>query len=308
MAVTFHSANSQRVGRACLGRAAVAVAVLAWAVVPAGSAARQAPQSAFEVASVKSNRGGATSVEWRWQNGRLTAVNVTLKMLIATAYGSPQQPLPDRQIIGGPRWVDSDRYDVLAVEPPAEPGGGSTPEGLGRLRTFLEQRFQLKAHFESRDQPIYALVRANGNGTFGQRLRPRTVDCAAVAAGVATGERCGGQIFPGNVSARGITMTQFVSGLARLMPNVDRNVVDRTGLTGTFDLDLSWTPDPSLVGAGATVMPMPGAPAGVQVPPVDPNGPSLFTALQEQLGLRLESTSGPVRVLIIDAVARPSED
>jgi uncharacterized protein (TIGR03435 family) len=180
------------------------------------------------------------------------------------------------------------------------------PEGNGRLRALLEQRFYLKAYFESRDQPIYALVRANGNRTLGQRLRPRTVDCAAVAAGVATGERCGGQIFPGNVSARGITMTQFVSGLARLMPNVDRNVLDRTGLTGTFDLDLTWTPDQSLMDSSAAGMPMPGMPAGVQVPPVD--GPSLFTALQEQLGLRLESTSGPVQVLIIDDVARPNED
>jgi uncharacterized protein (TIGR03435 family) len=83
-------------------------------------------------------------------------------------------------------------------------------------------------------------------------------------------------------------MTQFVSGLARLMPNVDRDVVDRTGLTGTFDLDLTWAPD--------------------QLTQVDPNGPSLFTALQEQLGLRLESTTGPVRVLIIDRVERPNEE
>lgn len=297
-------------GHACLRRAAGALAAiaLAAAVVPAVSAAPQAMHGAFEVASVRSNRGSATSVEWRWQNGRLTAINVTLKMLMSTAYGSPQQPLRDRLIIGGPRWIDSERYDVVAVEPSANPGGASTPEGLGRLRVLLEQRFHLRTHFERRNQPIYALVRANGNGTLGPGLRPRTVNCAVVAAGVAASERCGGQILPGHVSARGITMTQFISGLARLMPNVDRNVVDRTGLTGTFDLDLTWTPDQSLTNAGAAGMPMPGMPAGVQAPAVDPNGPSVFTALREQLGLRLESTSGPVQVLIIDRVDRPNEE
>ena len=296
-------------GRACLRRvAAVAVITLAAALVPAGSAGRQASHGAFEIVSVRSNRGSATSVEWRWQNGRLTAINVTLKMLMITAYGSPQQPLPNRLIIGGPRWIDSERYDVVAVEPSANPGGASTPEGLGRLRVLLEQRFHLRTHFERRDRPIYALVRANGNGALGPGLRPRTVDCAVVAAGVAAGERCGGQIFPGHVSARGITMTQFVSGLARLMPNVDRNVVDRTGLTGTFDLDLTWTPERSLTNSDTPGMPMPGLPAGVQPPPVDPNGPSLFTALREQLGLKLESTRGSVQVLIVDRVERPNEE
>jgi uncharacterized protein (TIGR03435 family) len=90
-----------------------------------------------------------------------------LKMLLSTAYGSPHQPLPDRQIIGGPRWIDSERYDVVAVEPPDTPAGGSTPEGLDRLRALVEQRFHVKAHFESRNQAIYSLVRAHSTGRLG---------------------------------------------------------------------------------------------------------------------------------------------
>ncbi len=175
-----------------------------------------------------------------------------------------------------------------------------TASTLGMLRGLLEERFQLRTHFESREQPIYALVLSDENGELGPQLRRRTVECAAIAAGTATGEPCGGQIVPGRVFSRGVSIPQLVSGLARLMPNVGRLVVDRTGLTGTYDLDLTWTPD-QLPSADRNTMPMPTA-------PIDPNGPSLFTALQEQLGLKLESARGPVPVLMIDSVDLPTAD
>ncbi|HEU4692888.1 MAG TPA: TIGR03435 family protein [Vicinamibacterales bacterium] len=255
----------------------------------------------FEAASIKPNQTGTSTIRWTFENGRFTAVNVTLKALVSSAYGSPQQPLADFQMAGGPRWLDSARFDVTAVAPPdARRGGGVlSAAALGMLRTLLEERFQLRAHFEAREQAIYALV-LNEEGRVGPRLRQRTADCAAVASGAVKGEPCGGQIFPGSVSARGTSMAQLVSGLARLMPNVGRLVVDRTGLTGTYDVDLTWTPDQV-----PAVDPSPGP---MPIPPVDPNGPSLFTALREQLGLKLESARGSVQVLIIDNAAELTPD
>jgi uncharacterized protein (TIGR03435 family) len=279
------------------------LAPLGAVAVPQVAGGADASNLQFEVVSVKPNRSGAAEVRWTFASGRFTAVNVTLKALISSAYGTAQQPLADFQISGGPPWLDSARFDVLAQVPGGAGGDAGTTmtaSTLGMLRGLLEQRFRLRTHVESREQPIYALVVSDRNGRLGPRLRRRTVDCAAVAAGAATGEPCGGQILPGRVSSRGASVPQLVSGLARLMPNVGRLVVDRTGLTGTFDVDLSWTPD-QLPPAGGSAMPTP-------TPPIDPNGPSLFTALQEQLGLKLESTRGPVPVLVIDSVAAPTAD
>jgi uncharacterized protein (TIGR03435 family) len=272
-------------------------------VGPQDTGGADAGRLVFEAASVKSNRSGATDIRWTFVNGRFTAVNVTLKALVSSAFGSPQQPLADFQIAGGPPWLDSARFDVLAQVPEATTGDNRTTmtaSTLGMLRSLLAARFRLRTHVESREQPIYALVVRDKDGALGPQLRRRTVDCAAIAAGTATGEPCGGQIVPGRVSARGVSIPQLVSGLARLMPDVGRLVVDRTGLTGTYDMDLTWTSD-QLPSADRDATPMPAA-------PIDPDGPSLFTALQEQLGLKLESARGPVDVVVIDSVQPPSEN
>jgi uncharacterized protein (TIGR03435 family) len=288
-------------------KVAVAAAALALAVlspIRAFAVATAAQDGGrFDVASVKPNRSGAEAIRWTFENGRFTAVNVTVRALVASAYGLPQQPLADFQISGGPSWLSTDRFDVLAQAPAVATGEQSRTMSAGTLemlRALLEERFQLRAHFESREQSIYALVLSRANQQPGPGLRRRTLDCAAIAAGTATGEPCGGTVFPGQVSARGVSMTQFISGLARLMPNVGRLVVDRTGLTGTFDVDLKWTPDQ--MPAQNVIPGMPG------IPPIDPNGPSLFTALHEQLGLKLESGRGPVQVLVIDSAAQPAAD
>lgn len=244
----------------------------------------------FDVVSVKPNRSGDDGIRWTFENGRFTGVNVTLKMLISTAYGQPQQPLPDFQIAGGPSWLATDRFDVVA----AGAAAGQLPL---ELRQLVEDRFEVRAHFEVRDEPVYALVLSRKDGTLGPWMRRTDRDCAAIAAGRVEGERCGGQIFPGTVAARGITMTQVISGLARLMPDIGRPVIDRTGLTGMYDIDLTWAPQPM-------GNPMPGMP----FPPVDQKGPSLFTALQEQLGLKLDSQRGPVDVLVVDGAEQPKAD
>jgi uncharacterized protein (TIGR03435 family) len=186
------------------------------------------------------------------------------------------------------------------------------------LRALLADRLKLKVHTESREMPIYALVLARSDGNLGPQLKKAAIDCGAIGAARGRGPapapgapdargpanalppdvmRCGMRIGPGNVMAGGVVLPQFANTLAIL---VGRIVVDRSGLTGNFDIDLQFTPEqmPAFGPAG----PPPGA------PPVDPNGPSIFTAIQEQLGLKLEATKGPVDVLVIDHVEHPTED
>jgi len=292
-----------------------AVAAGSFAVLSAQTAVPSAPRSTFEAASVKRNKeGGPFSLLFQ-PGGRLRAVNLTLKMLIGAAYGTPQ-PLPDFQISGGPKWLETDRFDIVAkaAGDPAPGPNGPPPLMFEMLQSLLEERFHLKVHKEMKEVPVFALMLARPDGKLGPQLRQTDVDCAALMraarerggpppAPPAPGERpkCGARMFPGNVSAGGQTMVQIVNGLAR-MPGVNRQVIDRTGLTGAYDTDLVWTPDSGSIPQGDRP---PGAPP---LPPIDPNGPSLFTAIQEQWGLKLEPTKAPVNMLIIDAVEQPMED
>ena len=259
---------------------------------------------AFEVASVKPNNSAGRNVRLQIQpGGRFTATNVSLREIIRAAY--QVQPF---QIVGGPGWMNSDRFDIVAKAesdfPQTPPGGPPGPLQL-MLRSLLAERFNLTARTESRDMPIYELVLAREDGRLGEGLQPSAVDCAGGrqgpgrgAAPPAPGERpnCGMRIGPGVLSAGGMPLSQFANGLA---PMVERVVIDRTGLSGNFDLDLEWTPDQQLAQ---------GPFGGPDLPPVDPNGPSIFTAVQEQLGLKLESGRGPVDVLVIDSVEQPTPD
>src|SRR5215467_10492909 len=271
-------------------------------------------QLSFEAASVKANNTGGPFMLVFQPGGRFRATNVTLKMLIGAAYGTPQ-PLPDFQLVGGPKWMETDRFDVVAKasgDPPPGPNG-PPPQMFLMIRSMLSDRFHLKVHYETREMPIYALVLARSDGKLGPKMTASTTDCAALMASMrarggppalpAPGERppCGARMFPGNVSAGAMTMTQIVNGLAR-MPGLNRTVVDRTGLTGAYDFDLTFTPDQMPQARGDAP---PGAPP---LPAIDPNGPSLFTALQEQLGLKLEPTRAPVNVLVIDNAEPPTDD
>jgi uncharacterized protein (TIGR03435 family) len=237
---------------------------------------------------------------------------VPLRELISAAYGTPQ-PLPAFQITGGPKWIESDRFDIVAKAPgDPQPGPNGPPTAMfAMLRTLLADRFQLILHRESKEMAIYALVLARADGKLGPQLKPAATDCAAMMAAArgrgapppppAPGERmpCGMRMFPGNLSGGSSSMAQLTNVLARF---VNRTVVDQTGLAGNYDLDLQWTPDQMPQGRGD---PPPGAPA---LPSIDPNGPSIFTAVQEQLGLKLESTKGPVSVVVIDRIEHPTED
>jgi uncharacterized protein (TIGR03435 family) len=306
------------VGPSFLARVTVVVAVLgSAATIGVGGQATADQSPSFEVASVKHNKSDSPGVRLFFQpGGRFVAENVTLQFLIAAAYGDPR-PLADFQIIGGPKWINSDRFNVVAkAEGDPQPSNdGPPPIMFAMLRTLLAERFKVRVHDDTREMPIYTLVKARNDGKLGGQLKPSATDCAALmksagrdktpAPGSPT-ERppCGMRMGFGTFSGGGITVTQL-AGIISRMPGINRVVLDRTGIDGAYDVDLQWTPDqlPQRPAGGA-----PDGPIRVNGVDVDPNGPSIFTAMQEQLGLKLESTKGPVHVIVIDAVDQPTDD
>ena len=153
------------------------------------------------------------------------------------------------------------------------------------LKALLEERFQLKYHQETKELPVYSLVVAKG----GSKLKP------------SESKQPGPQMRMGRgqVNAKGANLAMIARMISQQM---GRDVIDKTGLTGTHDLNLEWTPEPGQ-GGGPGGPPPPGA-----LPPADSHGPTLVTALQEQLGLRLESTKGPLMIIVVDSIAKPTEN
>ena len=258
--------------------------------------------AAFEVASVKPNKTGDGRVMVGMQpGGRFNATNVPLRLLLRQAFN-----VQDFQIVGGPDWIASDRFDVVAKAPDGVPFSADVMRPM--LRSLLTERFKLAFHNETRDMPIYALLKARPDGKLGTGLTPATVDCAAAGrrgggpppAPPQPGQKleCGMMIGPGRLNAGGMPMSNLATALA---PQVGRIVIDKTELTGNYDFELTYAPE-ALGGGGAPPL-VNGNPI-----PVDPNAPNLFTALQEQLGLRLDSQRGPVDVVVIDRLEQPVAD
>lgn len=260
------------------------------------SASRESDLPSFDVVSVKTNRSNSPNQSMRLlPGGRAVVTNTPLHRLILTAY-----ELFAQQLVGGPGWVESDRFDIVAQSSedfePSVPGG---PPGRAQLmlQRLLAERFNLAVHTETREQPVYELTMARADGRLGPRISPAKIDCMAamIAAGRGKGEmpppsQCGGSGGSGRISMRGAIMPSFVRSLSGL---TGRIVQDRTGLTGGFDFDLEFTPEPG--GAAET-----SAPAA--------NGGSIFTALEEQLGLKLRPVRGQVQVVVIDRVEQPTEN
>lgn len=273
--------------------------------------AQQAPPQ-FEVASVKPNSSGVMKEMIETQpGGRFTATNVTLRQLIRNAYR-----LQDFQITGGPAWLASDRFDIVAkaeggnLDDPfqAEKRGGATRAQM-MLRALLTERFKLEVHAESKELPIYTLALARTDGTLGPQLRASSRNCDASEidraehAGPAARPAlptepppCGMRTLPGTILAGGVRLGQFASTLSALLGRV---VQDRTGLSGDFELTLRWTPDQIPQGFDRKA-------SAMGLTPIDPDGPSLPTALREQLGLKLDSQKGPVEIIVIDRAERPT--
>ena len=225
-------------------------------------------ESAFEVASVKANTSGSAGASWAGRGSQLIIENYLLRDIILGAYG-----LRSYQLGGGPDWIGTARFDIVGRAPDA------VPRNIAMLRTLLTDRFRLKTHTEVRQLPVYRLVLARGDGRFGPKLRQSTLDCAAT--------RCTASVLSGRIQTNGYSMAQ----LAQLLTGaVDRAVIDRTGLAGVYDLELAWTPDDGVADV------------------VTRDAPGLFTAVVEQLALKLEPAIGPVDVLVIDSIERPMED
>jgi uncharacterized protein (TIGR03435 family) len=273
-------------------RAVVIVALLAAAATTLRS---QAPT--FDVASVRMNRSGFPGGASGLRPGQFSARNETLRQLIRVAYR-----LETFRILGGPDWMDADRFDIqarAAMDVPRD-------QMLLMLQSLLTERFRLAAHKETRDLPIYELVVNRRDGKTGTRLRPASpgtcTDRGQQPVGVPAGQlpSCGVLLAgPDRMSGRRVSLALLAT---QLSARVSRVVVDRTGRAEMFDLDLEWTPDDAERAAVAALTP------GGGPPPVDPDRPGIFTALDEQLGLKLEPARGPIEILVIAGAERPVEN
>jgi uncharacterized protein (TIGR03435 family) len=257
------------------------IIILALGVVAFGAVA-QTPTprpkfDAFEVATIKPVPSDAKGGRYLTMQGinRFVGKDYTLKLLIAAAYN-----LNPHVISGGPEWVDSEHFDVTALTP-----GDVRPtrdEQMGMLRKLLTDRFQLSFHRESREFSIYVLEVAKGGAKLKDAAKP---DDVPALINVVYPERI-------KLPARNVTMGDFASMLQRAV--LDRPVVDKTGLTGRYDFDLEWAQDESQFDGG------------VAAAPADASAAPLFTAIQQQLGLRLVATRGPADALVVDKAERPS--
>jgi uncharacterized protein (TIGR03435 family) len=233
----------------------------------------------FEVASIKTSSGGPNDgVEFRpAPGGRLAITNAPLRFLIVLAFRI-QEP----QLVGGADWIDTARFNISAKSE----GNPTTAELFPMLQALLADRFHLRVHHETRELSVYALVAAR-DGKRGPNLRDSAVDCNATSSTVTSACQYGDRL--GAIHGRGIPITRLAIALS---PYAGRVVVDRTGISAPQDFDLMWTPESLNTPSGRG----------------DVNAPSLVTALQEQLGLRLDSTKAPVDVLVLDHVERPTPD
>lgn len=269
-------------------------------VVALGAA--QSPPPAFDVTSVKAYESPSETGAFGIMPptpGRLRIVRTPLRFILHYAF-----QVRDHQLIGAPEWADSASFDITATfsdDPPR-----TEDDRRSMLRALLADRFGLKTHREKREIPIYALVMTRKGGALGPQLVRSTFDCEqwiAEKRPQVSGTRPS-PVAPGGrrpvcqmlTTRRFITAgTQTMQQLSEaLQPLTGRPVANRTGLAGTFDFDLQWTSGPVAQALGAT--------------PLPDDGPSIFAALQEQLGLRLESARDTVDVVVVDAVQRPTPD
>jgi uncharacterized protein (TIGR03435 family) len=237
----------------------------------------QTPAPAFEVATVKRS---PDVVGWAGLQfpggGRFEASHVTVKAMVAFAY-----EVRDFYVSGGPGWAGSDTFDIVA-----KADASATPAQMrAMLRTLLAERFKLAVRPETKEATVYQLVVAK-EGVKSSGLQESS-------------RKIGGIRFLGRGQIEGMGNT--LSGLANYLQTLlDQVVVDKTGLTANYDFKLAWSPDESQAGK-------PGAQAG-PANGADPGGPSIFTALQEQLGLKLEATKGPVETMVIERVEKPTDN
>jgi uncharacterized protein (TIGR03435 family) len=277
------------------GKVVLVVTAITVAVMPLAS---QAPvqKPSFEVASVKPSVPGSRIVRFSSSGGRFSTTMTTLRILLQLAY-QPQDgsAFIDSRIIGAPGWVDTDLFDVEAKTEEASSGPIPKDKLQPMLQSLLEDRFQLKAHWEMREMPVYLLTVGKGGSKL--KLSEDQSPYGPEPPNTPIEQRRGmmrraGDAWIGN-AVRVSAMASFLSG------ETGRPVLGKTGLEGMFDFKMNWVP-PS--------RPAPGVSAGPEaLPQASDPGASIFTAIQE-LGLKLESAKAPLEVLMIDSVQKPSEN
>jgi uncharacterized protein (TIGR03435 family) len=266
------------------------------------------PNQQFEAASIKAADPSAVGGRMMMAPGRVEMSGLPVRILLRQALR-----VQDYQIIGVPDWATTERFAIVAKAP-----DGAPPNAMPvMLLNLLKDRFKLATHTETREMPIFHLVLARSDGRLGPNLKATPQECqSAISArrggpGAGPAGRggppdfnqpspCGTmRIGPGLANASG----QPIAGLVQMLSQfTGRTVVDKTGLSGLYDFDLKYALDPGQNG------PLGPAPPGAPVPPADPDAPTLVTAVQEQLGLKLENQRGPVDVIVIDHIERPSTD
>jgi uncharacterized protein (TIGR03435 family) len=241
----------------------------------------------FDVASVKQNKGDSGMMRWMYTSDGISLTNLSLKNVIASAYDVKQF-----LISGGPSWVNNISFDLDAKVAASDVETFKKLSPAQRrlmLQKLLAERFNLAVHFETKTLPVYDLVIATG----GPKFKPAAPDPPAPSPDADPSDhpkpRGGLSMGKGMLKLQDMPFSSFVSQLGYA---VDREVIDKTGLVGKYNIDLKWTPDDR-----------PGSESGLTDQDAEPH---LFTALQEQLGLKLESAKGPVQTLIIDRAEMPS--
>jgi uncharacterized protein (TIGR03435 family) len=267
MDITFRTFGMLRGGRGLI------LALVAWSTAAAAQQQQPVPANspAFDAASVKPSKPNIRGYSIQPLPGRLTTTNTTLRMLIAVAWR-----VYDVQVSGGPKWLDSDRYDIEAkAEGTSRP---SNAELMEMLQKLLVDRFSLEFHREKKEIPAYSLEVGKGGPKFQESKQDGGPPVFRV-------------FQRRQITAQRAPLAWLVDALS---PLLGRPVLDKTGLAAVYDFKLEWTPDETQVRSDETA----------QQP--DDRVPSLSAALQEQLGLRLQSQKGPVEILVIDRAAKPS--
>jgi uncharacterized protein (TIGR03435 family) len=244
---------------------------------------------AFDAVTVRVNTSGDTRLSISTRGRTYTATNAPLRSIILQAYNLSFEAF---RLQGGPSWIRTDRFDIVATIP----DNATSRQVPSMLQALLAERFKLTVHTETREVPIYELVVARNDGRPGAGLRPTVFDCDATPAAAAAPPKVAADARPNcgmDIGLAGIPIRaagQDLGGLtAGLAQFVDRRVVDKTGLSGRFDFELKFATDTR----GAAV-------------DTQSDAPSIFTALQEQLGLKLDSARGPVEIVVIDSIERLS--
>lgn len=273
-----------------LKRGVRAIATLGWALLALDLLAARAPDRrqldrAFEVASVVPNRSGNAQMVIRTPpSGLVSATNVTVAMLLRYAYD-----IPEFQIVDAPAWVATEHFDVTAR------GHANATVGETRqmIASLLADRFSVVVRTAQRVMSMDILTHA-GPGT---QLRPSSVACpeegTLIPVGPSASPQCTLRVAFGRISGTGQRIGDLVGALGRL---TRRHVVDATALAGRYDFVLVYTPDAVILDPATRA----------EFPAIDPDGPALSTALQEQLGLRLRTTRGPADVLVVERVLPPT--